>query len=39
LVRRVPPDGSRRQMGDCLIRAIADRLNAEVLTRDAGFPA
>ena len=27
-----------RQLGDCLIRAIADRLRADVITADRGFP-
>ena len=39
LAARVPSDGRRRQLGDCLIRAIADRLNCEVLSLDKGFPA
>lgn len=38
LARRVPPDGRRRQLGDCLIRAIAKRLRYEVETFDRGFP-
>ena len=38
LARRIPQDGRRRQMGDCLIRAIADRLKHDVLTSDTGFP-
>lgn len=35
---RVPKDGRRRTMPDCLIRAIADRLNFELLTDDTGVP-
>ncbi len=35
---RVPRDGSRRQLADCLIRAIADRLDCDVLTSDRRFP-
>jgi predicted nucleic acid-binding protein len=35
---RVPRDGSRRQLADCLIGAIADRLNCDVLTSDRRFP-
>ena len=38
LARRVPHDGRARDLGDCLVRAIADRLNAEVLTQDQSFP-
>jgi predicted nucleic acid-binding protein len=38
LARRVPRTGKRRQLGDCLIRAIADRLRYQVLTDDQGFP-
>jgi predicted nucleic acid-binding protein len=38
LARRVPQDGTRRQLGDCLIRAIANRLRADVLTLDEDFP-
>jgi hypothetical protein len=36
--KRIPRDGKPRQLGDCLIRAIAARLNYEVQTLDAGFP-
>lgn len=36
--RRVPPDGKRRQFADCLIRAMANRLNCDVFSLDAGFP-
>jgi predicted nucleic acid-binding protein len=35
---RVPRDGNPRQLGDCLIRAIADRLNYDVQTYDQRFP-
>jgi predicted nucleic acid-binding protein len=35
---RVPRGGSRRQMGDCLIRAVCDRLRLDILTADRGFP-
>ncbi len=38
LARRIPRVGKRRQLGDCLIRAIANRLRREVITGDAGFP-
>jgi predicted nucleic acid-binding protein len=34
---RIPPDGKPRHMGDCLIKAIANRRNYEVLTSDARF--
>lgn len=35
---RVARDGLRRQMGDCLIRAICDRLNLSVFTFEKRFP-
>jgi predicted nucleic acid-binding protein len=38
LAERVPRDGLRRQLGDCLIRAICDRLRLEVLTGERRFP-
>ena len=38
IARRVPREARRRQMGDCLIRAIANRLNYDVDSADAGFP-
>lgn len=38
LAARVPRDGKPRQLGDCLIRAIASRLRLDVLTSDLGFP-
>ena len=38
LAARIPRDGKPRQMADCLIRAIADRLNCDVITSDRGFP-
>jgi predicted nucleic acid-binding protein len=38
LAARVPRDGLRRQMGDCLIRAICTRLNLEVFTFEKRFP-
>jgi predicted nucleic acid-binding protein len=38
MAQRVPRDSKPRQLGDCLIRAIADRLNYEVATVDSGFP-
>jgi predicted nucleic acid-binding protein len=38
LAQRVPRDGKPRQLGDCLIRAIANRLRCTVITHDAGFP-
>jgi hypothetical protein len=37
MAQRVPPTGRKRQLGDCLVRAIAKRLKCEVLTLDAGF--
>ncbi len=38
LARRVPRNGKPRQLGDCLVRAISDRLNHNVRTVDQGFP-
>ena len=39
LAERVPRDGKPRQLGDCLIRAIALRLKYyDVLTADDSFP-
>ena len=38
IASRVPRDGRRRQLGDCLIRAIAKRLNHDVRSHDQGFP-
>lgn len=38
IAARVRPSGGRRQMGDCLIRAVADRLGFEIRTGDRGFP-
>jgi predicted nucleic acid-binding protein len=38
MAQRVPKGGKPRDLGDCLIRAIADRLNHTVLTFDEGFP-
>jgi predicted nucleic acid-binding protein len=37
LARRIPPDGRPRQLGDCLIRAIAKRLKFKVRTFDTGM--
>jgi len=37
LAQRVPRDRRPRQLGDCLIRAIANRLKYNVLTFDTGF--
>ncbi len=34
IAKHVGPDSARRQLGDCLISAIADRLHYEVLTSD-----
>ena len=39
LAERVPRDGKPRHLGDCLIRAIAKRLNYEVDTTDQTFPS
>ena len=38
MAQRVAPKGGTRQPGDCLIRAIANRLNCDVLTFDKEFP-
>jgi predicted nucleic acid-binding protein len=38
LARRVPHDGRPRQLGDCLIRAIANRLKFMVRSFDTGMP-
>jgi predicted nucleic acid-binding protein len=38
LARRVPRDGRRRQLGDCLLRAMANRLRLSIRTLDSGFP-
>jgi predicted nucleic acid-binding protein len=38
LAVRVPSDGRPRQLGDCLIRAIANRLRLRVRSFDAGMP-
>ena len=38
LARRVPVDRSRRQLGDCLIRAVCNRLGYEPVTVDRRFP-
>jgi predicted nucleic acid-binding protein len=38
LAARVPPSGRPRDLGDCLIRAIAARLHYEVRTFDRGMP-
>lgn len=37
LAARVPRDGKPRQLGDCLIRAIAERLHCEILAVDKRF--
>ena len=37
LAQRVPLSPKPRDLGDCLIRAIADRLNYDVLTFDQSF--
>lgn len=38
LAERVPRDGKPRQLGDCLIKAIATRFGYEVFSSDRGFP-
>jgi predicted nucleic acid-binding protein len=37
LAQRVPRDRRPRQLGDCLIRAVANRLRYRVVTLDTGF--
>jgi len=38
IAERVPRDGKPRQMGDCLIRAVAERLRYAVISSDERFP-
>jgi len=38
LACRVPRDGKARDLGDCLIRAIASRIRAHTLSLDKRFP-
>jgi predicted nucleic acid-binding protein len=38
IAERVPRDGKPRQLGDCLIRAIAKRFRCDVITSDDRFP-
>jgi predicted nucleic acid-binding protein len=38
LAERIPRDGKPRQLGDCLIKAIANRFGYEVFSSDQGFP-
>lgn len=38
IAERVPRDGKPRQLGDCLIAAIAKRLRYDVETKDRAFP-
>jgi predicted nucleic acid-binding protein len=38
LAQRIPRGGKPRHLGDCLIRAIANRLRYGVKTDDSGFP-
>jgi predicted nucleic acid-binding protein len=38
IARRIPRDGRPRQLGDCLVKAIANRLRCDVVTRDEHFP-
>jgi predicted nucleic acid-binding protein len=38
LAERAPRNGRPRDLGDCLIKAIASRLNHQVRTFDAGMP-
>lgn len=38
IAQRVPRSGAPRHLGDCLIRAIANRYRADVFTLDRVFP-
>jgi predicted nucleic acid-binding protein len=38
IAERIPRDRRRRQLGDCLIRAIANRFNYTVETSETRFP-
>lgn len=38
IAERVPRDGKPRQLGDCLIAAIAKRLRYDVEAKDRAFP-
>lgn len=38
LAQRIPRDGRPRQLGDCLIRAMASRFGADVKTLENRFP-
>ena len=38
IAERIPWDGKPRQLGDCLIRAIAQRFSCDVITSDDRFP-
>lgn len=38
LAERIPPSGRPRDLGDCLIKAVATRLGFEVRTFDTGMP-
>jgi predicted nucleic acid-binding protein len=39
IAHRILRDRSPRQLGDCIIRAICNRLHLEVLTADRRFPS
>ena len=39
IAQRVPRTGKPRQLGDCLIRAMATRLRHDVVSVDQSFPA
>ena len=38
IAERIPRSGRRRQLGDCLIRALANRLSHDVVTHEKAFP-
>jgi predicted nucleic acid-binding protein len=37
IAERIPKNGKPRQLGDCIIAAIARRLRCDVITHDKGF--
>ena len=38
IAERIPRDGKPRQLGDCLIRAVAQRFSCDVVTLEDRFP-
>jgi predicted nucleic acid-binding protein len=37
IAKRIKPKGRRRKLGDCLLQAIALRLNCDIVTADSDF--